>query len=72
MSATTLATMLLGLPLLQPGQAPPPYPEGVWIDFRQGEESHGLQYMQGSGKVTEIDGVGCVQTTPPNWGHLKF
>jgi len=76
MSATGLAAMLLGLPLLHPQQAPQPYPEGVWIDFRQGEEPHGLEYMEAfqcSHKVTEIDGVGCAQTTPPFVGmYLQF
>jgi hypothetical protein len=67
--------MLLGLPLLQPGQAPQAYPEGVWIDFRNGEESHGLELMDGfqcSRKVTDIDGVGCAQTTPPGGMYLLF
>jgi len=64
-STTAFATMLLGLPLLQPQQAPPAYPEGVWIDFRQGVERHGLEYVEAfqcSHKVTTIDGVGCAQT----------
>lgn len=47
----------------EPRQVPPAYPEGVWIDFRKGVESHGLEYVQGflcSHKVTEIDGVGAL------------
>jgi hypothetical protein len=67
--------MLLGLPLLQPQQAPNAYPDGVWIDFRQGEEAHGLEYMQAdqcSHQLTRIDGVGCAQTIPPNAMYLQF
>lgn len=73
MSGTALAALALGL--LQPQQPPLPYPEGVWIDFRQGGESHGLTYMEGfqcSREVTEIDGVGCAQTTPPGGMYLQF
>jgi len=76
MPTTALATILMGLPLLQPRQAPQPFPEGVWTDFRNGEESHGLEYMEAfqcSHKVTEIDGVGCAQTIPPSAGmYLQF
>jgi len=75
MSAASWATMLLGLPLLQPRQAPPTYPEGVSIDFRQKEESHGLEYMEAfqcSHKVTQVDGVGCAQTIPPGGMYLQF
>jgi hypothetical protein len=62
-----MALLSLGLPLLQPAQPPLPYPEGVWIDFRQGLQSEGLEYVAEAGcshAVTEIDGVGCAQTLP--------
>ncbi len=75
MSAAYWATMLLGLPLLQPRQAPPAHPEGVWIDFRNGEDSHGLEYMEAfqcPHKLTQIDGVGCAQTIPPGGLYLQF
>ncbi|MBM3475352.1 MAG: hypothetical protein FJX75_18980 [Armatimonadetes bacterium] len=65
MPSTAMALLSLGLPLLQPGQPPLPNPEGVWIDFRKGVESYGLEYVEAfqcSHKVTEIDGVGCAQT----------
>jgi len=66
MTAVGMASMLVGLPLLQPQQPPLIHPEGVWIDFRQGLVSEGLEYITGAGcshKVTEIDGVGCAQTS---------
>jgi hypothetical protein len=76
MSIATLAALTLGLPLLQPGQEAPANDQaGVWIDFRQGEEPHGLQFVdgfQGSRQLTEIDGVGCAQTTPPGGMYLLF
>jgi hypothetical protein len=62
-----MASMLVGLPLLQPRQPALIYPEGVWIDFRQGLQSEGLEYIEGgqcSHEVTQIDGVGCAQTLP--------
>jgi len=61
--------------LLQPRQAPATYPEGVWIDFRKGEESHGLEYVEAfqcSRRLTMIDGVGCAQTVPPDAMYLQF
>ena len=51
MSAPALATMLLGLPLLQPGQAPETYPEGVWIDFRTGEDARRMRDETGCAAV---------------------
>jgi RNA polymerase sigma factor (sigma-70 family) len=78
---------LLRLPLLQPRQGPPPparpeprqeppaYPEGVWIDFRQGGDAQGLDYTLGaecSQLLTETDGVGCAQTIPPDAMYLQF
>jgi len=75
MSATALAALSLGLPLLQPLQPAPTYPEGVWIDFRQGTDAQGLEYMEGfqcSHRLTQIDGVGCAQTIPPNAMYLLF
>jgi hypothetical protein len=67
--------MLLGLPLLQPQQPPLIYPDGVWIDFHNGTEGEGLEYVdtfQCSHKLTQIDGVGCAQTVPPNEMYLQF
>jgi len=75
MSIPSLAAIAFALPLLQPTQTPATDQAGVWIDFRQGEKSHGLQFVdgfQGSHRVTEIDGVDCAQTTPPDGMYLFF
>ena len=75
MSAPALAAILVGLPMLQPRQVAGAFPEGVSIDFRNGEDAHGLAFVDGfqcSRKVTDIDGVGCAQTTPPGGMYLLF
>ena len=75
MPVTALAALSLGLPLLQPLQPGPTYPAGVSIDFRQGADAQGLEYMEGfqcSHRIAQIDGVGCAQTIPPDAMYLQF
>ncbi len=61
-----LAAVSIAIPISQPTQVQGKYPDGVWLDLREGIDPHGLKLVpgaEGSTELGEMDGVGCVRTS---------